>query len=240
MRSVLDKLRGIKADLVRGQQEWQSWDFPSLVNALKQWKDINPIESDEKSPKDPPRTRGRNFQTKDDAVSTRGCVYCDATEHKSINCDKVVTTADRKKILGTKRPCFNCTGAKHRAADCRSRSSCQQCNRKHHSSICDMPPKKLLTARNAENGTVCHPLVVVRVNGVKCRALLDTGAGSSYASSALIDRLKTNPNRSEIRRIEMMIGSTTKRVELYNVSVSDVSEKFTLETEVTTIQNITR
>ena len=35
VRSVLDKLKGIKADLVRGHEDWQIWDFPQLVKALK-------------------------------------------------------------------------------------------------------------------------------------------------------------------------------------------------------------
>ena len=71
---------------------------------------------------------------------------------------------------------------------------------------------------------------MVKINGIKCRALLDTGAGSSYASSALIDHLKTTP-----QRIEMMLGSATKRVEIYNVSVSNESGSFSLQTEVTKI-----
>ena len=41
-RSVLDKLTGIKADLVRGQENWQDWDLPHLAQALKKWRDINP------------------------------------------------------------------------------------------------------------------------------------------------------------------------------------------------------
>jgi hypothetical protein len=45
VRSVIDKLKGIKSDLVRGQGGWQDWDFPQLVKVLKMWKDINPIES---------------------------------------------------------------------------------------------------------------------------------------------------------------------------------------------------
>ena len=44
-RSVLDKLKGAKADLVRGQIDWQDWDFPRLIKALKSWKEINPIVS---------------------------------------------------------------------------------------------------------------------------------------------------------------------------------------------------
>jgi hypothetical protein len=40
-RSVLDKLPGIKCDLVRGQGNWQEWDLIHLIRALKQWRDIN-------------------------------------------------------------------------------------------------------------------------------------------------------------------------------------------------------
>ena len=44
-------------------------------------------------------------------------------------------------------------------------------------------------------GSVTYPLVVVKVNGIKCRALFNTGAGSSYASSTLIDRLDIDASR---------------------------------------------
>ena len=37
-------------------------------------------------------------------------------------------------------------------------------------------------------GSVTYPAVVVSVGGIQCRALLDSGAGSSYASAALLDR----------------------------------------------------
>ena len=44
-RSVLDKLKGVIADLVRRQIDWQDWDFPQLIKALISWKEINPIVS---------------------------------------------------------------------------------------------------------------------------------------------------------------------------------------------------
>ena len=44
-RIVLEKLKGVKADLVRGQIDWQDWDFPRLIKTLKSWKEINPIVS---------------------------------------------------------------------------------------------------------------------------------------------------------------------------------------------------
>ena len=118
------------------------------------------------------------------------------------------------KSISLRIVCFNCTRSQHRAADCKSRSTCQKCQRKHHSSICDQTNNALLAASCNENRSVCYPVVVVEINGVKCRALLDTRAGSSYASSALINQLKIKPAKIQRRRIEMMIGSVTKNIEL--------------------------
>ena len=37
---------------------------------------------------------------------------------------------------------------------------------------------------------VAYPVLVIEIEGVKCRALIDTRAGSSYASSKLINKIK--------------------------------------------------
>ena len=44
VRCVIDKLKGIKSDLVMGQSDWHDWDFPQLIKALKMGKDINQID----------------------------------------------------------------------------------------------------------------------------------------------------------------------------------------------------
>ena len=47
---MLDKLKGIiKSDLVRGHEQWQEWDFRQLLQAIKCWKDINPVSEVSKS-----------------------------------------------------------------------------------------------------------------------------------------------------------------------------------------------
>ena len=46
-------------------------------------------------------------------------------------------------------------------------------------------------------GSVTYPAVVVSVGGIQCRALSDSGAGSSYASAALLDQLGKQPVRKE-------------------------------------------
>ena len=176
-RAVLDKLRGIKMDLVRGQDGWQEWDFPQLVQALKRWKDINTIEANEiegvvstkrQEPRASGYTRSYHAEQKTQEGRTRGCVYCDETDHKAGECRKYVTVEDRRKMLGTKRLCFNCTGTKHHAAECKSRTGCLNCGQRHHTSIC---PKgtHLMTATAENENAVIYPVVVVNVEGVKCR-----------------------------------------------------------------------
>ena len=64
----------------------------------------------------------------------------------------------------------------------------------------------LLTAACLANDAVVYLVVVVDVEGVRCRALLDTGAGSSYASATLLDRIDVRPDRRQVRKIEMMLG----------------------------------
>ena len=103
------------------------------------------------------------FHANETKPTQRGCVYCDATDHKAVNCNKFVTVGDRRKQLGLKQLCFNCTGSRHRAADCK-------CSRRHHTSICDKPTSRdqLMTTTSMERKGVVNPMVTVDVNGIKC------------------------------------------------------------------------
>jgi hypothetical protein len=82
---------------------------------------------------------------------------------------------------------------------------------------------------------VTYPAVVVKVNGVECRALLDTGSGSSYASKALLDMIDQKPVRKEYRQIEIMMHTTEQMIEIHKVIVSNTSNDFHMETEVSTV-----
>ena len=53
-----------------------------------------------------------------------------------------------------------------------------------------------MTATSLGKSTVIYPVVVVEVQEVKCLALLDTDAGNSNASEALIDSLKIRLNNA--------------------------------------------
>ena len=241
VRMSIDKLQGIRGDLVRTDDNWREWGFPKFVEALKKWTERNPIpaegEPTEKPPdrKKLPFPRDRSFQAQQKDERVRGCVYCEKADHKSVDCKTVASVDERKRVLSNKRLCFNCTGTRHKAADCKCRVLCQVCQKRHHTSICDRLGEQLMTATSAGKTAVIHPVVVVKVLGVKCRALLDTGAGSSYASAALLNLLQVRPYQREIRQIEMMLGAVTKQVEIFQVQVSSTSGDFSLTTEVTKV-----
>jgi hypothetical protein len=64
VRMTLDKLGSIRGDLVCTDDDWQSWKFPHLIEALRKWTERNPPrheEKDERKSKDP---RTRSFQAR--------------------------------------------------------------------------------------------------------------------------------------------------------------------------------
>ena len=86
-----------------------------------------------------------------------------------------------------------------------------------------------------EGEKVCHPIVLVKLNGVICRALLDTGATASYASGYILDRLNLGPSRTLTRRIQTIVGIVTKRTETYNAQVSDTKGNNTISLGVSRV-----
>ena len=66
------------------------------------------------------RAREKIFYANETKPTQRGCVYCDATDHKAVNFNKFVTAGDRRKQLGLKQLCFNCTGSANAVLAARS------------------------------------------------------------------------------------------------------------------------
>lgn len=134
----------------------------------------------------------------------------------------------QKKYLSEKRLGFNCTGTRHRAAECRTVSGCQKCNGRQPTSICDRDSQQMLLA--AGEGAVIYFVMVVDVDGIKCRALLDTDA-----SAALIKKLGKQPSRMEHKRIDMMTCSTNQKVYKYDVKISSVVGDFNMAASVSKV-----
>ena len=84
----------------------------------------------------------------------------------------------------------------------------------------------------AAESLVIHPVLVVKVNNIMCQTLLDTGAGSSYASAALLERLKLKSIKKETKNMDMVMSSTTRKLEIRHVEISELSEKFKINSPV--------
>ena len=101
---TLDKLSGIRGDLVRTDPDWESWDFAKLSEAVRLWTRRNPCSEYKE---DDPQLGRRDMKSrklmhsKGVTGKQRGCVYCDGT-HKANECDKVTDVPTRKQILAEK------------------------------------------------------------------------------------------------------------------------------------------
>ena len=89
---------------------------------------------------------------------------------------------------------------------------------------------------STDQGDVTHPVVVILVDGVKCRALLDTGAGNSYVSADLMSVLRKKPIRKETKHIEMMMNSTTKNIEVFKLQIENVHRDVSIETQLCKVE----
>ena len=92
-----------------------------------------------------------------------------------------------------------------------------------------------MTANNIGNTAVVHAVVVVKIGGFKFRALLDSGASHSYASSTAIDLINARPKSTGLRQIAMLTGITTTTMQVFGVVISSVEGDFKLEVDITKV-----
>ena len=76
--------------------------------------------------------------------------------------------------------------------------------------------------------SVVHPVVLVKINGIKFRALLDSGASHSYASTTSMSSVKTKAVKSNTLKITKLIGVTTTKLK-------SLRRDFTLDAKITVI-----
>ena len=238
---TLDKRPAIRGDLVRDDPDWENWDFVKLAEAIKQWTKQNPVyekEADAQSGKT--GKYGKVFHTK----ATKVCVYCEG-EHKTGECTVVTSVSDQRRILAKKKLCFNCATGQHHGNACPSKSTCRKCNKRHHTSICDVKDReqdeqdkgerKVLTA-SASTSEGIFPVVVVKVNGITCRALIDSGAGSSYISGKLASMLNVKPKETRTSKIDMLLASKITRLDIYEAKVESVDNDYSMDVKLIKVE----
>ena len=85
---TLGKLCGIRTDLVRRDDNWKSWEFNEMIEAIRKWTERNPTERFERSD----RQFKEQHQIEDimqthQNTKTRECIYCGSKDHKAIACN---------------------------------------------------------------------------------------------------------------------------------------------------------
>ena len=237
---TLDKLPAIRGDLVRTDPDWEKWNFAQLSEAVRLWTKRNPIEERETSEQpNSKRDRSRKlFQARGGDGKPNKCVYCGDVTHRSSECQKISTVNERKQFLARKQLCFNCATPNHRAAECFSKKTCLHCHKRHHSSICDREQtnsgnQTLMTAGGNNEGIM--PVLTVKVDGIMCRVLIDTSAGSSYASAKLLDLLKKKPSETKTKRVEMLMSSKVTKLEVYDTVVESLDGNYQMSVKMTKV-----
>ena len=83
------------------------------------------------------------------------------------------------------------------------------------------------------SGQIIHQMVLTDADGIRCRAIFDTGASTSYASSSLINALGKKMLRKEAREIEMMLETKKTVLEIYGAELKSADGDFLMKTEPT-------
>ena len=75
------------------------------------------------------------------------------------------------------------------------------------------------------------PILVVCVNGMMTRALMDSGSGTSYISAHLVNMLNVKPSRYTSSRVEIMVAVKHVNLQMYEVEVSSLTEDYRTQVE---------
>ena len=88
---VITKFSGAHIDCIRVSfdGEWQQWDFPKLIDALRQQVEGNPTRRD------------KNFKTRQQNATNRKCVFCDSIGHRINDCTEVKGPVKRRQSSKT-------------------------------------------------------------------------------------------------------------------------------------------
>ena len=99
VRVTLVKLPGIRANLVRNDDNWQDWKFQQLVEAIEKWTVRNPIPLSDKRNPEKGNGYSKSYHTKE---TKSECVYCEKPDHRSSDSKTGKTVTESRKILSDK------------------------------------------------------------------------------------------------------------------------------------------
>ena len=170
----------------------------------------------------------------------RGCMYC-RENHKAVECNKITNLSDRRQfcsisvyvsiayLVAIVRHTVPANRPVNIVASVTTRRFVKQLTRQTN-----IKSHGVALTTN-QNGEGLFPVVIVEVNGIKCRALIHSGAGSSYASAKLIELLRMKPAEMQTKRIDMLLSSRQARLEVYDLELKSVDHQFSLSVKATKV-----
>ena len=87
-----------------------------------------------------------------------------------------------------------------------------------------------------ETGKTIFPVTVVKVNGVTCRALIDSGSSSSYVSAKVAAMFGTKPLRTVNTTIEMLMNEKRVNLPTYKGNIVSMRDDFSMNVELMQVQ----
>ena len=93
-----------------------------------------------------------------------------------------------------------------------------------------------MTASGCKEGVL--PIIPIKVDGITCRELINTGAGSSYASRKLINLLKRKPRETKTKEVDMLITSQVTKLEMYDAQIESLDGSFSIEVKLTKVLTV--
>ena len=127
--------------------------------------------------------------------------------------------------------CFNCATGSHRAAGVLEQGYMSELwkTTSHLDLRKDTNQSQSPTNQSSES---VLPVIIIKVNGVKCRALIDTGSGSSYISAKLVDILKAKPVATPFTQVEMLMSSKSVNVDIYEMDTESLDGKHQMKVKL--------
>ncbi|XP_055681881.1 uncharacterized protein LOC129789254 [Lutzomyia longipalpis] len=215
------------------------------IDAMELWAPKGTISSGKQEKKPQPKGTVKSHHTE-----TLKCPKC-SSSHQLFQCDafKAMTLPDKRRFAFAQKVCYNCLRTNHISEKCPSKSTCRECNQKHHTMLhpSDAPKPQTPPAQPAEapvpassitshhmsaKNRVLLPTALVKVadkhgNQQECRILVDTGGECTFISEACAQRLGL-PRRNGRLGVngpgEVTVAHTKGLVSLVLSSIHDPGE----------------
>ena len=229
LRNMLNKLHQIWSDFAKLDEDWQQLDFPKPIDVLGQSVKRKPVTEAEKDR--PPIRKQKNVKARLQNATYWKYMFCYGPVHKLNDLAEVKDLVKTRQIVSSKKLCFKGLKSGHCSVH---GSSCTwfKCNWKPYTLFCilnqlqnnsskrDQEPKEKMLGLVVEKN-ICYPVMAVYASEIQFRALVDTGAQSSYASAALTSHISASHVKWEMKQTDMLLHTTSKKIKIHNLIIID-------------------